>query len=163
LECIAGFDFAERKYSNMSAAKQIRVIVDGTEYIVEVGDLSERPIRARVNQRTYQVRIPDPDTPVPPRPQMTSKPVTPAAAPPPSAPVPVPAGGTGTLASPMPGDIIDVFVKVGDEVAAGQELCSLEAMKMKNAIRSPHGGKIAEVHIMPGQEVCHGQILFTFE
>ncbi|MBN2501584.1 MAG: acetyl-CoA carboxylase biotin carboxyl carrier protein subunit [Anaerolineales bacterium] len=149
----------------MSAAKQIRVIVDGTEYIVEVGDLSERPIRAHVNQRTYQVRIPDPDTPVPPRPQMTSKPVTSAAAPSPvpAAPAPVPAGGAGALASPMPGDIIEVFVKPGDAVTAGQELCSLEAMKMKNAIRAPHAAKIAEVHIMPGQEVCHGQILFTFE
>ena len=149
----------------MSTTKQIRVIVDGTEYIVEVGDLSERPIRARVNQRTYQVRIPDPDTPVPPRPQMTSKPATPMAPlpPAPAASMSVPAGGTGTLASPMPGDIIEVFVKAGDEVTAGQELCSLEAMKMKNAIRSPQSGKIAEVHIMPGQEVCHGQILFTFE
>jgi len=148
----------------MSAVKQIKVIVDGTEYIVEVGDLSERPIRARVNQRTYQVQVAEPGAPAAPRPQVIRKPVTPAPKPTPAVPTLAAAvGGAGTVASPMPGDIVDVFVKTGDEVTTGQELCSLEAMKMKNAIRAPHAGKIAEVHVMPGQEVTHGQALFTFE
>ena len=39
--------------------RSVTVFVEGKEYIIEVGDLSERPIRATVNQRTYQVEVPD--------------------------------------------------------------------------------------------------------
>ena len=63
----------------------------------------------------------------------------------------------------MPGQIVEVFVKAGDAVEAGQEVCSLEAMKMKNVIRSHRNGVIASVDVTPGQAVAHGDILFTFE
>ena len=63
----------------------------------------------------------------------------------------------------MPGNILDIAVKPGDKVAARQQLCSLEAMKMKNAIRSPGEGVIASVEVAEGQSVAHGDVLFTFE
>ncbi len=65
--------------------------------------------------------------------------------------------------APMPGHIVDIVVKPGDEVSVGQPLCSLEAMKMKNAIRSPRDGLIAGVEVTTGQAVAHGDILVTFE
>jgi biotin carboxyl carrier protein len=62
----------------------------------------------------------------------------------------------------MPGNILGIAVKPGDEVGFRQQLCSLEAMKMKNAIRSPRDGVIASVEVSEGQAVAHGDVLFTF-
>ncbi len=63
----------------------------------------------------------------------------------------------------MPGNILDIRVKPGDKVRFRQPLCSLEAMKMKNLIRSPRDGLIASVEVSEGQSVSHGDVLFTFE
>jgi biotin carboxyl carrier protein len=63
----------------------------------------------------------------------------------------------------MPGVILEVFVQPGDQVKYGQRLCTLEAMKMKNAIRSPRDGVVATVEANSGETVAHGQILFTWE
>ena len=63
----------------------------------------------------------------------------------------------------MPGQIVAVAVKPGDMVSPGQEICTLEAMKMKSAIRSPQAGLIAQVSVTSGQPVAHGDVLVTFE
>jgi biotin carboxyl carrier protein len=61
----------------------------------------------------------------------------------------------------MPGNIVDIAVKVGDKVAQGDTLCNLEAMKMKSPIRSPGAGTIAQVLISEGQNVAYGDVLFA--
>ncbi len=63
----------------------------------------------------------------------------------------------------MPGTILDIAVKVGETVKYGQQLCALEAMKMKNAIRTPKDGVIASVNVNEGQTVAYGTLLFTLE
>jgi len=65
--------------------------------------------------------------------------------------------------APMPGNVLGIRVKPGDKVSFKQTLCSLEAMKMKNAIRSPRDGVIATVNVTEGQAVAHGDVLFTFQ
>jgi biotin carboxyl carrier protein len=65
--------------------------------------------------------------------------------------------------APMPGNIMDIRVGVGDHVSYKQELCNLEAMKMKNSIRSPRDGVIAAVKVREGQTVAYGDVLFVFE
>jgi biotin carboxyl carrier protein len=72
-------------------------------------------------------------------------------------------GSQDELRSPMPGTILDINVKVGDKVARGQQLCSLEAMKMKSAVRSPREGIISCVEVTDGQKVAFGDLLFRFE
>lgn len=72
------------------------------------------------------------------------------------------AGNHNTIRAPIPGTIISVAVREGSEVAIGQQLCVLEAMKMKNAIRSPRNGVIASVHVSPGQTVQHHDVLVEF-
>jgi len=62
----------------------------------------------------------------------------------------------------MPGTILEVYVSPGDRVAYRQDLCTLEAMKMKNAIRAPREGVILEVRVQPNQTVAYGDILFVF-
>jgi len=59
--------------------------------------------------------------------------------------------------------IVAIEVKPGDAVKAGQPLCTLEAMKMKNVIRAGRDGTIAEVHIKVGDQVQHNQLMFTYE
>ncbi|NTW13148.1 MAG: acetyl-CoA carboxylase biotin carboxyl carrier protein subunit, partial [Anaerolineales bacterium] len=63
----------------------------------------------------------------------------------------------------LPGTVIDVFVKEGDVIESGQVIVIIEAMKMKNSIRSTRGGKIAEVLVSPMQTVAHKQPLVRFE
>lgn len=72
------------------------------------------------------------------------------------------AGDNKVIRAPIPGTIISVAVREGIEVAIGQQLCVLEAMKMKNAIRSPRNGVIASVHVSPGQTVQHHDVLVEF-
>jgi 3-methylcrotonyl-CoA carboxylase alpha subunit len=64
--------------------------------------------------------------------------------------------------APMPGTIFDILVKPGDAISVGQQLCSLEAMKMKSAIRSPREGIIASVEVTDKQRVAFGETLFIF-
>ena len=69
------------------------------------------------------------------------------------------APSTGTVASPMPGKIIKVFVGKGDEVAEGDRLCVVEAMKMEHTLKAPCDGIVDEVHAFEGAQVEDGQVL----
>jgi biotin carboxyl carrier protein len=68
-----------------------------------------------------------------------------------------------SVLAPIPGVIISIQVRPGDEVGLGQDLCVLEAMKMKNPIRSPRAGRIASVNVNPGQTVKHHDVLVEFD
>ena len=63
----------------------------------------------------------------------------------------------------MPGDILEVKVKPGDQVNPGDVVCVLEAMKMKNMIRTSRGGVVASVEVSGGQAVDYGAVLVVFE
>ena len=73
------------------------------------------------------------------------------------------AEGQQQIVAPMPGKVIRVLVKVGDEVEAGQGLLVVEAMKMQNEIRSPKAGRVVEVKVAPGEAVNSGQVLLIVE
>ncbi len=61
--------------------------------------------------------------------------------------------GKQTIVAPMPGKVVKVLVKAGDEVAEGQGLVVVEAMKMENELKSPKAGKVTEVMAKEGQAV----------
>ena len=71
--------------------------------------------------------------------------------------------GTRTIPSLMPGVIVKVLVREGDEVQADQPLLILEAMKMQNEIRADAPGKVKKVQVQPGQAVGGGDPLVTLE
>lgn len=152
--------------SPTSRRRRLKVSVDGKPYLVEVGDLSTSPITVSVNGRPYLVSIETAPEKVMPaeEPPSTLETVARQTSAPEKMPIPTgPAGPeVSVVRAPMPGNILDVAVKPGDEVKFRQTLCSLEAMKMKNAIRSPRDGVIATVDVYQGQVVSHGDILFTF-
>jgi len=71
-----------------------------------------------------------------------------------------PAGGKASeVRAPLPGVIIQVLVRPGDEVKAGQTVCTLETMKMENAIKADNGGKVTAVNITTGQSVLQDEVL----
>jgi biotin carboxyl carrier protein len=64
--------------------------------------------------------------------------------------------------APMPGLIIDLKVKAGDVVKAGEPLLILEAMKMENILKSSREGVIKNVKVKKGESVEKGQVLLEF-
>ena len=72
-------------------------------------------------------------------------------------------GGTGETAikSPMPGVVIDVAVKVGETVEAGQTLIVVESMKMHNEFKAPRAGTVRAVRVESGSKVAQNTILLT--
>lgn len=67
------------------------------------------------------------------------------------------------IVAPMPGVILDVQIKSGDEVTQGDPLLVLEAMKMENVIKSPINGKINSVEVRQGDSVEKNVLLVTFD
>ncbi len=65
----------------------------------------------------------------------------------------------GSLLAPMPGTVARLGVAVGDQVAAGQPLLWLEAMKMEHVISAPAAGIVAELTVAAGQQVEVGSVL----
>ena len=73
------------------------------------------------------------------------------------------AGNDSRVEAPMPGRVVRVLVKPGDDVAARQGLVIIEAMKMENELAAPRAGRISEVLVVEGQSVEAGRLLVTLE
>ncbi len=122
--------------------KTYNVYVNGKAYVVEIEEVGAAPA------------VPAP-TPAP-TPGAVTPPPAPAAAPAPKA---APAGST-TVSSPLPGTVINVLVKPGESVKAGQILLILEAMKMENEILAPEDGVVSSIAAQ-GTTVNTGDVLAT--
>lgn len=64
-----------------------------------------------------------------------------------------------TIMASMPGIVVAVHVEVGQELAPGDGVLVLEAMKMQNEISSEHGGRVEEILVTPGESVAGNQVL----
>ncbi len=73
------------------------------------------------------------------------------------------ASGPGHVATTMPGNIVDVLVKEGDSVKAGQAVLVTEAMKMETEVQAPIAGKVTAVHVAKGDRVNPGEVLLEIE
>lgn len=136
-----------------------RLKVDGRWFEVEVESVDQRPILAVVDGEPLEVWPEDkgvanqPEEPgegdtstsIPMKSQIESRPAL------------------WEVRAPIPGTIVSIAVNPGDQVAYGDELCVLEAMKMKNKIRSTRAGTIGAVRVAINQTVQHGQVLFEFQ
>ncbi len=88
-------------------------------------------------------------------------------APPPVAPAaagPAPVGGNGNgVASPIAGTVLEVKCKAGQNVAQGEDLLVIEAMKMETAIAAPSAGTVKSILVAAGDTVRENQTLVEFE
>ncbi len=66
---------------------------------------------------------------------------------------------SGVVKAPLPGLILEISVKEGDEVEVGQSLLKMEAMKMENNIQSNRQGKVTSIKVKPGDSVLEGDVL----
>ena len=71
--------------------------------------------------------------------------------------------GPQRVTAPMPGKVVRVLVKPGDEVTARQGLVVVEAMKMENELRAARDGRVRDVAVKEGQSVDAGTVLLTVE
>jgi biotin carboxyl carrier protein len=69
----------------------------------------------------------------------------------------------GAVTAIMPGKIIRLLAAEGDEVAEGDVVCILEAMKMENELKAPKTGQVTVIHVRPGQDVEMGAVLAEIE
>jgi biotin carboxyl carrier protein len=73
------------------------------------------------------------------------------------------AAGEQRINAPMPGRVVRILVKPGDEVALRQGLIVVEAMKMENELTSPKAGRVKEVAVTEGTSVEAGRLLIVVE
>ncbi|MFI3318040.1 MAG: biotin/lipoyl-containing protein [Rikenellaceae bacterium] len=147
--------------------KELNFKINGNAYSVTIDVKDENKAVVVVNGATYAVELDNATVKrvVAQKPQVAavpaSHPVTnlasPAARPAPAAV----AAGEQAVNSPLPGVVIDIRVKEGDAVEAGQTLLVLEAMKMENNIDSPAAGVVKSIKARTGDSVLEGDILIT--
>ncbi len=71
--------------------------------------------------------------------------------------------GRDNIKAPMPGKVVRVLVKVGDDVEAGQGIAVVEAMKMQNELKTPHAGRVASIHVKENDAVNAGTVIAVIE
>lgn len=126
--------------------KKLRVTVDGKSYEVTVEMADEAG---------------SPAAPAPPVMAPSAPPPPVASAPPPAAPKVT--GGPGAVTSPLAGRVIAIQAAPGQSVKAGEQLLTIEAMKMNTAVNAPRDGKVAEILTTVGSAVDEGQVLLRLE
>ncbi len=164
--------------------KQYNFKINGNEYNVTINSVEGNVADVTV-VANYKVELGNGTAPISVQPAQTAAPAVqsaPAAAPaqasaPAPAPAPNPAaapaaptapatapaasGAGKPVTSPLPGVIVEISVKVGDSVKAGQQVAVLEAMKMENAIEADHAGTVTAVHVNKGDSVLEGVPIVT--
>ena len=157
--------------------KQYNFKINGNEYNVTINSVDGNVADVTV-VANYKVELGSGSAPISVQPAQTAAPAVqsaPAAAPAAPAPAPTPApapaaapaqtpaaSGSGKpVTSPLPGVIVEISVKVGDSVKAGQQVAVLEAMKMENAIEADHAGTVTAIHVNKGDSVLEGVPIVT--
>ena len=139
--------------------KTYKFRINGNEYNVEINSVEGNLADVTVNGAAYKVEMENAPA-APAAPAATANPAAqarqdaPAAAP--AKPAPAPAGAGKAITSPLPGVIIEVSVKEGQAVKAGQKVAVIEAMKMENEIQAASDGTVTAVLVNKGDSVLEG-------
>ena len=136
--------------------KEYKFKIGGKEYNVTVNPKEGKFFDVTVNGATYEVEAEN-------APAVAPAPVAaaPVQAAPAAAPAAKPAGAGEKVPSPLPGVIIEISVKEGQQVKQGQKVVVLEAMKMENEIPAPKDGTITEIHVHKGDSLQEGDPVVT--
>lgn len=142
--------------------------INGKDYEVAIGQAEGKTLSVNVNGADYQVELENAPATVPVQPLAAgAKPaeasainsVSAGSAP---AATKAPVAGAGEkVNSPLPGVIVEVSVKEGQAVKAGQKVAVLEAMKMENEIPAPKDGTITAIHVNKGDSILEGAPVVT--
>jgi len=138
--------------------KSYKFKINGNQYEVEVLEIEGNVAKIEVNGTLYDVEMQREIPKIKAAPAAARQRV---ASPKDVASTPGPTGKTEEIKAPLPGVILQVLVKQGDDVIKGQTLCTLETMKMENAIKSEKAGKATSVRVNPGQSVLQDEVLIV--
>jgi len=145
--------------------KSFKFSIHGNEYNVNIVNVEDNMADVEVNGTLYKVEVEKSITPT-----KTPKIVRSAAIPSTDTPKGIekaqtsntnPSQGGYKVLSPLPGIILEIMVKPGDQVSVGQRLLLLEAMKMENHIDADKAGKIISINVSKGDNIMQGDILLV--
>lgn len=129
--------------------KKLRVTVEGKVYEVLVEVLDEGAATSAPVARPEAPAL----TPAP----LSAAPITPPA--PVPRPAPAATAGANDVSCPLSGKLVSIDVKIGQAVAEGAQVATIEAMKMNTYIYAPKSGSVAEILATPGDGVEEGAVL----
>ncbi len=136
--------------------KEFKFVIDGHEYKTTVSELDNNLAEVIVNGTAFQVQYIKEEKQAAPVVRRSAQSIAPAAA-------PAAVVGTQVVNAPLPGSIIKVCVEVGDKVNVGDELLTMESMKMENSIKSEYSGIVKSVFASAGQNVMQDDKLIEIE
>lgn len=140
--------------------KSYKFRINGNEYNVDINSVEGNIADVTVNGASYQVEMENAPAPVQKPAQApataTTAPASSATTTTPAPKAAAPAGTGKPVTSPLPGVIIEVSVKEGQTVKAGQKVAVLEAMKMENEIQAPADGTVTAILVNKGDSVLEG-------
>ena len=128
--------------------KEYRININGTNYNVSIEEVETS------NGNSPRVAEPVKTTAAPVAEKPQSAPVEKK-----TAPAPTAGGSDYVIKSPLPGIVLDILVREGDTVKAGQKVILLEAMKMENNIESDKDGVVKSINVTKGDGIYEGDTL----
>jgi biotin carboxyl carrier protein len=145
-----------------------KLSVGGKKFDVEIGPIVDGQARVSVNNQFYDVTLENlaevaagiPPAAAAESPAIPAKPTRSAVSLLNPSQVAF-AAGDDTLSAPIPGLILEVRVKVGDKVSAGQIVAVMEAMKMENNLIAQKDGVVQDIRVQKGTEVSTGDVIMT--
>ncbi len=139
--------------------KSFKFTISGNKYEVDIQSLDEGTAKLEVNGTTYFVelekQVQTSKTPV----LVRSKVKNPAG----SHKIKKSESKGYKITAPLPGNIMQVFVKEGDSVKKGDKLLIYEAMKMENELKSEKDGIVKSIKVSPGDSVLQDDMLVELE
>lgn len=139
--------------------KKFSFTIRGNKYDVELQDIEDNIAEIEVNGSKYEVEI-HKEIKTSKTPRLVRPAVVPSQDPDKSRTAkPAERKGAGGIKAPLPGTILEMKVKVGDEVKQGDIILIMEAMKMENNIKADKSGKITNVNVNLGDSVLEGDLL----
>ena len=145
--------------------KEYKYTINGNKYEVAIGEIVDNIATLTVNGEEFKVEMEkQAEKPRPrPLPRREGNSSSTADNGNDSTPSQGGAGGGYPLKAPLPGDITDILVEVGQEVNAGDNVIVLEAMKMANNLQAEKSGKVAAICVQVGQSVMEDEALVVIE
>lgn len=142
--------------------KKFKFTISGKPYEVEVQSIEGNIADVNVNGTQYKVEMEEQAAPVVAKPvARPAKAASTAPAAQPAAPKAA-AGGPGhKMEAPLPGTIMQIFVKQGDVVKRGDKLLMYEAMKMENNLLAECDGSVSSINCRQGDNVLQGDVLIV--
>lgn len=141
--------------------KKFKFTIQGNKYDVHIVNVEDNVAEVEVNGATYSVEVDKiiSQSKTPKLVRSTAVPSTESRKTEQRTSAPTAPKGAGFVKSPLPGVILQVYVKEGDSVKIGSKLLMLEAMKMENNINADKDGVIKSIKVKVGDSVLEGDVL----